>query len=481
MSEIVTLYDAVVANGRARRLCAVNLLVCDYREGEWQRDDSPVEEALRYPDVAILLEPQSAADAAAWQGAFQGQPPCRRVFHAKIKKRTELLCITWLPQPNWLPVGITPTPLSAGPHGSYWVTVERTHWRVRQRMLAMQDVLLEQLRAIPGVAAIGSPPAVPSRVVNAVEAVRLALKEITKKPRDYVTVDQQITGGKLGAKWRRLSSALRRTGHPSAVSMADRLDTVVFPQSAPIDPSRAGMDSSACIDGMFEALRHAAQEHARLKVEETLRLSSLVSDRRAAREFFFSSLESVYKASKDLAPMTTSSTGAASFQRGVHGAVIEEAFRVWLRTRVSPLAVSTGTIIGAPAKDQLDVIIWDPRYIADVVRVGDVAYVPASAVRGILEVKGGHPSPGEVAQRLYRIQAVHRALCLGAPRSSKEVPILGVLVTDPTQYETVSGKGAGLVVALFMVRGTALQRNDEAFSRLVDFLHDVGEYAASVH
>jgi hypothetical protein len=114
-----------------------------------------------------------------------------------------------------------------------------------------------------------------------------------------------------------------------------------------------------------------------------------------------------------------------------------------------------------------------------VLRVGDVAYVPAPAVRGIVEVKGGHPSPGEIAQRLYELQAIHLALCKKQGHVGAEVPVLGVLVADTAQYETVWGKGANLVVALFRSRRTGLQRNESAFDTIERFLRDVGAIVGS--
>lgn len=482
MNTAITLDLPKTSGANEKRACEVVFFRCHYENGTWQREAVEAADLAKIVGDVLLMCPTSGSGQRGWEASFpQGtKPPAGASFVAKIPGRAELVRLAWLPRERWLPVGVTPVAWPTGQHGAYCVEIyDRPYWSIRQRLLAIQEMLLDLLVSDTGVAVTGSPAKVPASLKAAVGSLKDALQEVTKKPRDYAYADAELTAtGQISAAWSSLAGALRSVGKKDTSEIADELAKVNFPAAAAASPGAVGAEAVRCAKEMHGAMSFAARKHAREKAHETLRLSTLVRDHGVAREHFFATMEAVYRASKDMAPMATSSTGTESFQRGVHGAVIEEAFREWLKARLAPLAVSTGTIVGAPAKNQLDVIIWDPRYIAAVVRVGEVAYVPAPAVRGIMEVKGGYPAPGEVAQRLYEIQAIHAALCSQDNKPAADVPIIGVLIADTKQYETVAGKGAGLVASLFLLRGPDLRRNEEAFRRIQRFLLDVAEYAA---
>src|SRR5690606_21201857 len=127
------------------------------------------------------------------------------------------------------------------------------------------------------------------------------------------------------------------------------------------------------------------------------------------------------------------------------------------------------------AKDQLDILIWDPSYADAALQIRPIAVVPAAAVHGIMESKASAPEPGDVANRLLDLQCVHAALCVeaGAPEPAG-VPIIGVAVSEKGQLETFVAKGASLVVALFTEgKDGAYDRNIDAFDGLLKFVNDV--------
>ena len=479
MTSLILMRPAV-GKKAATRFCSVDVVVYSFEGGVWVSSAVPEEEFIHHLDRPLGFLPKTQADMDAWHSVMGNNltPPKKTVsLEIKVGHRKELFKVSWVEISNF---SVTKTLPATWPYAVYdlfcVVLEKRIYYSSRRQLLAIQDFFLGLIRSPLGIAGIGIPPQVGGTLESAVGDFDKALKEITKNPRSYVNLNDHVTQSVIGKLWRNVEAELRNTQTGGALKAAKDFSLVSFPVKPETNSTDSCLAASTCVDSMYQALVSVAQTHAQHKVSETIRLSTEVGDRKAARGHFFDLLEAVYKASVQMSAMTSSSTGNASFQRGVHGAVLEEAFRQWLRERVAPLIVSTGTIMGAPAKDQLDVIIWDPRYIAAVVRVGDVAYVPATAVRGILEIKGGHPSPGEIALRLFNIQAIHQALCQQQQTSVSPVPVLGVIVADSQQSETVSGKGADLVAALFQSKDSKIISNDDAFDLLARFLLNVGNY-----
>jgi hypothetical protein len=234
--------------------------------------------------------------------------------------------------------------------------------------------------------------------------------------------------------------------------------------------------------GLFKALRSAVHAYYEHRVVIARDVQSLGRDQRAAVKFFFDRLKAVYEASRVLAKMNTSSTGNESFQRGVHGGVLEEHVRAEIKAMVHPLHVSTGAVMGAPAKDQLDLIVWDPAFADSVVRVGEYVYVPPRAVRGVLEIKGGVGQVGEVAKRLFEIDAVFQALLSkgsGPANYVQTPPTLGVIIADSGLFDTVLGQGGYTVVSLFQNKGNGdLSENTESYRFLREFVDKALAYTA---
>ncbi|MFL9676055.1 hypothetical protein ACXUPC_10485 [Pseudomonas marginalis] len=480
MTSLILMVPAV-GNNAATRLCSVDVVVYSFEGGLWVSSEVPEEEFIHHLNRPLGFLPKTKADMDAWHsmmGKTLRHPKKTVSLEIKVGGRKELFKVSWVAASSFSVTTLSPATWPRASFGVFCVVLEdRIYYSSRRQLLAIQEFFLGLIRSPQGIAGFGMPAQVDGALESAVVIFDAALKNITKNPRSYVDLNDHVTQRGIGRLWRNVEAELKNTQTEGALDAAKDFSLVSFPAIPEAKPTQSCLAASACVDSMYKALVSVARTHAQHKVAETIRLSTEIGDRKAARDHFFDLLGAVYKASVQMSAMTSSSTGNASFQRGVHGAVLEEAFRQWLRERVAPLIVSTGTIMGAPAKDQLDVIIWDPRYIAAVVRVGDVAYVPATAVRGILEIKGGHPSPGEIALRLFNIQAIHQALCQQQQTPVLPVPVLGLIVADSQQSETVSGKGADLVAALFQSKNSKITPNDDAFDLLAKFLLNVGSYA----
>lgn len=494
MSSKIHLREPKVGQQKASPACTVEFFTYSFNmhgTPAWPMKVVNEEDLLLHVGRPLVVMPVSASQQAKWCSSFGGDQnlPMKRAFEVKLPgggqgstgaRRTELIHVVWEPQTSLLPNNFAPASYPSGPHGAFCAVItNRAYWEARQGLLAMQEMLLDLLLKDDGVAATDTPPSVPKHVRTAVTALKGAAQAITAKPRDYWGLEAHLNSQGVGIHWGVLTQALAQLGQPVA-PLVQRMQAVVFPQGPTTAASEVGVEPLRAVGGMWQALEELARLHSRHRMQRTLSLSTWIRDREAAMEYFFTSMESLHTASTTMAHMTTSSTGASSFQRGVHGAVLEEAVRRWLKERVAPLVVSTGTVMGAPAKDQLDVLIWDPRYADAVLRVGDVAYVPAPAVRGIMEVKGGTPNAGSVAQRLFDLQAIHNALCQQQGFQCGAVPVLGVLISDIGQYETVAARGANLVVPLFQERkGKPPIRNPDSFKKIMDFLNEVAAFSVA--
>jgi len=357
----------------------------------------------------------------------------------------------------------------------------RPYHGVRQRLLAAQNLYLPILKEFEKAFPAGASGALTLAAANAVDALATAIQIITKRPKDWMGFQDEATSGNLGVKAAALGAALQAFGadHPLYAVGVD-LSAISFPAAPCATDADAPAPHVEAADQMFHALQRGLRLHYESRAGAARGAATLSADRKVAVQFFFDRLKAVYDASRSLARMSTSSSGEASFQRGVHGAVLEEHLRAEIRAMVFPLVVSSGAIMGAPAKNQIDAIIWDATFADSVVRVGDYVYVPPRAVKGLLEIKGGVGAIGDVAKRLFEVDAVLQALLsIGAGGGTlvDTPPKLGIIVADPGLFDTVLGRGGYSVVSLFQTNSSGeLAANVESYEFIRRFVEGVMAY-----
>lgn len=344
----------------------------------------------------------------------------------------------------------------------------RLYHRARGQLLVLAETTLDLLdnRSVRAVVPGAALPA----LTAAVQQIKTVAQAVTNRTKDYANFEQQATQANLGAAVAALGTALAAV--PDFAAHAAGISAVQFPPTIAQNPLMCAIEHATALDKFMAAFNLVLLKAYKVMANATQEEQTVGDDIASSVAFFFQRFEAIYNTSTRLAAMSTSSTGRASFQRGVHGGVLEAHLRSELADRVAPLRVSTGAIIGAPAKDQLDLIIWDPAAAHTFVQVGDYVYVPSPAVRGILELKGGVNDVGEVARRLVEIEVTVRALnrLAGSPRV---VATLGIVVADPGLYDTVIGRSGGKVVPLFRQYNGIITPNTDAYDVLMDFIRRV--------
>jgi hypothetical protein len=137
------------------------------------------------------------------------------------------------------------------------------------------------------------------------------------------------------------------------------------------------------------------------------------------------------------------------------GAYAESMVRDLVRNIVSPLRVSTGTVVDYPVNrtaPQLDVVIWAPFPAPALFASGEFAVVPRSSAFGALEIKWSNYSAVNAGGWHDPIQM--RALLAesGSEEPNPSLGVVGLLTSSP-------GPGlrgmleAGSAVAMFEVDG----------------------------
>jgi hypothetical protein len=157
------------------------------------------------------------------------------------------------------------------------------------------------------------------------------------------------------------------------------------------------------------------------------------------------------------------------------GKYAEASVRSFIARVVSPLKVSTGTIIyegNIKTKlPQLDVIVWSPAPVPAVFENGDFAIVPRGSAHGFLEIKSSSYSSGAIEEIAERLQ-YHDELI--QPRWDGYFGALGVVCVETGS----SKKLRGLVeqkraVTLLRQDGDSLVANPDGIWTLVNRLTDL--------
>lgn len=153
------------------------------------------------------------------------------------------------------------------------------------------------------------------------------------------------------------------------------------------------------------------------------------------------------------------------------GSYAEASLRKFIADVVSPLNVSTGTIIyeGNIGKKppQLDAIIWSPAPVPAVFEKGDFAIIPRGSAHGFIEIKSSsYTSAGDdIANKLAFDEELIQ------PRPEGYVGALGVVCVatklDKRLRQLVHDNRA---VVLLTMRGNKVEPNIDGIWALVNFL-----------
>lgn len=156
----------------------------------------------------------------------------------------------------------------------------------------------------------------------------------------------------------------------------------------------------------------------------------------------------------------------------VFGSLIESRVNDLIVRAVTPLRSSSGALAGVPYEQQIDSIIWNNQIMPAVIEHGGVAVVPAPCVCGILEVKAG-TSVGEFG---FRIETLRDDVAILRSRTAVEgigVPVLGLLIVDPMDYQSVRSGSSNNVTVLFRKVGAFdYEPNPQGIDDLLTFLYD---------
>jgi hypothetical protein len=153
------------------------------------------------------------------------------------------------------------------------------------------------------------------------------------------------------------------------------------------------------------------------------------------------------------------------------GAYAEASVRKFIARVVSPLRVSTGTILYetnvGQKPPQLDAIVWSPNPVPSIFENGDFAIVPRGSAYGFLEIKSSSYSDTgkEVARQLSFAEELIQSRLKGY------LGALGVVCIemepDKILRQLVKDKRA---VTLLTMNGGAMEPSVEGIWTLVNFL-----------
>lgn len=344
---------------------------------------------------------------------------------------------------------------------------------VREQLLALTNTTVPTAREL--VESSVQSDSERKAVLAALDEVAERLDISSRKTRVWKSFRNEFVAERMGKSIEQLSTALSAlTENSELANIGALLEKIDFPSES--DPSdndllAAHIEAAECL---FQRLDEFVRISYRNSAQDVLKKSMLANDYEALEKHFFDNILSVYRASLELSRMSDSSAGTPYFQRGIHGAVLEALIREEIRKSVYPLQVSTGAVIGSPAKNQIDAIIWDSQRASSVVRVGEFVFVPASAVCGVLEIKGGVNDVAEVALKLFVVRAIVESLSLAEGRTSRAPPALGIVIADPQTSSTIRGKSVGTVISLFQSSTKQeLVPNFENYDHYQDFLRSV--------
>jgi hypothetical protein len=165
----------------------------------------------------------------------------------------------------------------------------------------------------------------------------------------------------------------------------------------------------------------------------------------------------------------------------VTGAYAEQAVRELVRRYVSPLRVSSGSVVDVSNEPgecvpQLDTIIWAPCPVAAIYERGDFAVVPRGSSFGVLEIKSSGSNIDRIQEQISPEVVKH----VTADTLSVEggfFPGLGVIcVLGRDHFAAFEKLPRGRVVALFHQNdgdGKLVPQTQDIY-QLVNFLSNVG-------